>query len=148
MERSERANPGEAILCGNFASSSYGLSVIAANCQNKDLGMTRFAALCKQKLSPAPHARNVYTSAMLELKNEPGALMQALGSFRGHGINLTTVDTRPQREDDEIYHVFVEFPGRFDEQSMREALAELRDHTNGLQLPGSYACVEPHITRI
>ncbi|MCG3182553.1 MAG: P-protein [Planctomycetes bacterium] len=141
----QRSDKNEATVCGDFAASIFGLKVLEPSVENSVTGVTRFVALTKAKQLPPEDAADVRTSAMFELKHQPGALMSALAAFRQNEINLTQVFARPNRTNKWDYTVFVEFPGRFDQDNIRTALAELRQHTTYLQLIGSHDSVEPRI---
>ena len=140
----QRSDKDEATVVGDFAASIFGLKVLEANIENSVTGVTRFVALSKKKDTPGTDAKSVATTVMFELKHQPGALMNALGAFRDNKINLTSVFARPNRVNKWDYTVFVEFHGRFDDENIRTALAELQKHTTYLQMVGSYDSVEPH----
>lgn len=139
----QRGDKDEATVVGDFAASIFGLKVLKPSIENSVTGVTRFVALGKAKAVPKDDVKSA-TTVMFELKHEPGALMSALGAFRDHSINLTNVFARPNRANKWDYTVFVEFHGRFDDENIRTALAELRKHTTYLQMIGSYDSVEPH----
>lgn len=139
----QRGDKDEATVVGDFAASIFGLKVLKPSIENSVTGVTRFVALSKTKAVPQDDVKSA-TTVMFELKHEPGALMNALSAFRDNNINLTNVFARPNRVNKWDYTVFVEFHGRFDEENIRTALAELRKHTTYLQMVGSYDNVEPH----
>jgi prephenate dehydratase len=141
----QRGNKIEATIVSDFAASIFGLKVLKPGIENSVTGVTRFVALSKNKTLPDDAATVTATTVMFELKHEPGALMDALGAFRKHNINLTNVFARPNRVNKWDYTVFVEFNGRYDAENIRTALAELRKHTTYLQLIGSYDSVEPRL---
>ena len=139
----QRGDKDEATVVGDFAASIFGLKILKPSIENSVTGVTRFVALSKAKAVPQDDVKSA-TTVMFELKHEPGALMNALSAFRDNTINLTNVFARPNRVNKWDYTVFVEFYGRFDEENIRTALAELRKHTTYLQMVGSYDNVEPH----
>lgn len=141
----QRGDKIEATVVSDFAASIFGLKVLKPGIENSVTGVTRFVAISKNKILPDDGATVCATTVMFELKHQPGALMDALGAFRKHEINLTNVFARPNRINKWDYTVFVEFNGRFDDDNIRTALAELRKHTTYLQLIGSYDTVEPRL---
>jgi prephenate dehydratase len=140
----QRGNKQEATVVSDFAASIFGLTVLKPGIENSVTGVTRFVALSKSKALPGDGTAAA-TTVMFELKHQPGALMDALGAFRQHNINLTNVFARPNRVNKWDYTVLVEFNGRYDDENIRTALAELRKHTTYLQLIGSYDSVEPRL---
>ena len=141
----QRGDAHEATICGDFAASIFGLKVLQPSIENSVTGVTRFVALSKNKQLPDADSTDVKTTVMFELKHKPGALMEALAAFRANDINITQIFARPNRTNKWDYTVFVEFPGRFDQENIRTALAELRQHTTYLQLIGSHDSVEPRL---
>ena len=139
-EALKRIEAGEAGVCGEFASSVYGLHVLDSGIENNELGVTRFVALGPELLSPP--GEGVSTSLMFELSHEPGALMDALAAFRKFRINLNMVSARPNRPDRREYTVYVEFGGRSDDAENAAALKELAEHCRHLQVLGSYSIGE------
>jgi len=135
----------EAVVCGDFAASIYGLSVLEAGIENNPSSMTRFIALGTQLSAPPGDPALVATSLMFELKHEPGALMEALAAFKKFGINLNIVTGRPNRANRWDYTIYVEFNGRHDDKNNMLALAELKPHTTYMQVLGSYDCSQPLI---
>jgi prephenate dehydratase len=133
------------IVCSDFASSIFGLRVLQAGIENTGEGHARFVAISAQKESPPAEAGEVSTAILFELKHRPGALMEALACFKAHDINITATVARPTRTSKWDYATYVEFAGRYDEDPVRAALAELREHTTYLQLLGSFYTVEPKI---
>ncbi|MBX3473251.1 MAG: hypothetical protein KF754_02635 [Planctomycetes bacterium] len=133
----------DAVVCGDFAASIYGLSILEAGIENNAGSVTRFVSLGSQLLSPPGEPATVSTAVMFELKHEPGALMGALAAFKKFGINLNVVTGRPNRSSRWDYTTYVEFSGRHSDDENLNALAELKQHTNYLQVLGSYDCSEP-----
>ncbi|MBX3458768.1 MAG: ACT domain-containing protein [Planctomycetes bacterium] len=140
-----RGDKKEAVVCSDFAASIFGLRVLQPGIENSSDGTTRFISLSAQKVAPAPEAANVTTAMLFELKHRPGALMEALAAFKDHQINITSVVARPSRASRWDYATYVEIAGRFDDEPVRAALAELREHTTYLQLLGSFDTIEPHV---
>jgi chorismate mutase / prephenate dehydratase len=142
----QRGDATEATLCSDFAASIFGLKVIQSNLENGAKDVTRFVALAADKVPPRSEAKNIQSSVLIELKHEPGALMNALRAFSDNSINLTSVSAHPQGNATQGYLMFLEFAGSFEDDPVRTALAQLRDHTIYLQLLGSYNTVEPVTT--
>lgn len=145
MSVASKGKGDEAVVCGDFAASIYGLSVLEAGVENNTGSITRFVALGSQLIAPGGDPAKVTTSVMFELKHEPGALMEALGAFKKFGINLNVVTGRPNRSNRWDYTIYVEFSGRHSDDDNVSALAELKQHTTYLQVLGSYDCSEPRL---
>lgn len=140
-----RGKGDEAVVCGDFAASIYGLSVLEAGVENNPTSITRFVALGTALVAPPKDRALVNTSVMFELKHEPGALMSALAAFKKYGINLNVVTGRPNRANRWDYMIYVEFSGAHSDDDNLNALAELKQHTTYLQVLGSYDSSEPRL---
>ncbi|GAB7362130.1 hypothetical protein MBLNU230_g2157t1 [Neophaeotheca triangularis] len=71
----------------------------------------------------------------------PGSLADALSVFKKHGLNLTSINTRPSGEETWHYVFFVEFVGRREEGGeggVNEALRELDGVVQGWRWLGSW----------
>ena len=147
MAVATKGTPEEAVVCGDFAASIYGLSIIEAGIENNSASATRFIALGPELQAPQGHEGTVHTAAMFELKHEAGALMEALTAFKKYGINLDVLTGRPNRAGDRGYTIYVEFNGRHSDEANKKALAELAKFTTYLQVLGSFDIVMPRIKK-
>jgi len=134
----QRGSESEATVCSDFAAGIFGLKVLKASVENSEDAVTRFVALAAEKQLPAPGTSDVQTSVLIDLKHEPGALMNALTAFSHNGINLTAINSRPKGDSRFDYLTYIEFSGAFEDEPVRTALAALREHTTYMQLLGSY----------
>lgn len=141
-----RNSPAEAVVCGDFAASIYGLAVLQPGVENSGSGTTRFVSLCSTRQLPNAPAADTTTSVLFELKHEPGTLMAALAAFKNANINLNVVSSWPSTDNKWDTRTYVEFSGRCDEPEVQQALRELQQHTNYVQLLGSYDTVEPRLS--
>ena len=57
----------------------------------------------------------------------PGALAEALMVFKKHGLNLTSINSRPSRQTPWHYIFFVECKGKMDDRDRREGKGAARD---------------------
>lgn len=78
------------------------------------------------------------TSLMFALSDKPGALYDALASFKRCGINLTKIESRPSKRKAWEYLFFIDFEGHESEPRVKRALAALARRTSDCQVLGSY----------
>ncbi|MCC6464738.1 MAG: ACT domain-containing protein [Planctomycetes bacterium] len=142
----QRNSAEEAVVCGDFAASIYGLAVLQAGIENTGSGSTRFVSLSTAREVPKAPASEITTSVLFELKHEPGTLMAALSAFKNANINLNVVSSWPSADNKWDRRTYVEFTGRFDDPEVQQALKDLQQHTNYVQLLGSYDTVEPRLS--
>ncbi|HEY5334339.1 MAG TPA: ACT domain-containing protein, partial [Solirubrobacterales bacterium] len=70
--------------------------------------------------------------------DRPGALVDALAEFSSRGINLSRIESRPQRSELGRYFFFVDLDGKLDEESVGSAIAALRGKAESVRILGSY----------
>ena len=68
----------------------------------------------------------------------PGALYQCLGEFAARGINLTKLESRPDRQRPWHYVFYLDFEGHREEQECSGALAALKSKCSFVKVLGSY----------
>lgn len=135
----EEGLKGCAAIASRRAARIYGLEVLAENIETSADNYTRFFVISRHK--PLPAARNK-TSLVFSTKNVPGALYACLGVFASRGINLTKLESRPSKKKPWEYVFYVDFEGHVDDETCRQALAELQEKTNFMKVLGSYPRAE------
>ena len=96
---------------------------------------TRFLVL---GLGAARRAAHNKTSIVFALKDQPGALYDALQPFKRQRINLTKIESRPSKKKAWEYYFFIDFEGHDAEPRVQRALERLKRSTDFLKLLGSY----------
>ena len=104
---------------------------IPENRENK----TRFLILGLEK---PPRARHNKTSILFALKDQPGALHDALVPFKRQRINLTKIESRPSKKKAWEYLFFIDIEGHESEPRVKRALKALERSTSLLRILGSY----------
>ncbi|MEM3011860.1 MAG: prephenate dehydratase [Candidatus Hadarchaeales archaeon] len=130
------SDPSVAAVAGERAARIYGLKVVRRNIHDQGLSFTRFFVLSQR---PLPGIKPVKTSVLLELaEDRPGILQEILGEFSSRGINLTRIESRPDRGVLGEYVFFVDFQGRAGERRVEEALKAIEGKRVHVRLLGSY----------
>lgn len=123
-----------AAIASREASDIYGVPLIAEDINDVFENYTHFLMLGR---GAAPRADGKSkTTVTFTLKHEPGALHTALWALRG--LNLTRIESRPQKNGSFEYGFSVDFVGHSDDEEVRAALAELEKCTVLLRMLGSY----------
>ena len=128
-------DPSCAAIASAAAARAAGLCVIAENIQDVARNTTRFLTLAREAAPPSGADK---TSLLLALPERAGALHGALSLFARHSINLTMIQSRPQRDRPWAYVFFVDFEGHRDDARVRRALAALERQALLLKVLGSY----------
>jgi len=127
--------PGSAAIASKASAKEFGLGVVAKNIQDLGFNKTRFIVLGFKEAKPNPKNK---TAMVFSAKNKPGALFDALKSFKVYDVNLTKLESRPSKKGNWEYLFFVEFDGDLTEARIQKALAELKEHTDFEKAFGSY----------
>ncbi|MEZ0241098.1 MAG: prephenate dehydratase, partial [Chloroflexota bacterium] len=147
----ERGERGAAAVLSPRAAAGLGLEVLAEGIEEVPDNRTRFLVLARpgDQLAPAdaalpdpdPAARPAprsRTTFVFGVRNEPGTLLEALGTFARRKLNLSKLESRPSRGAAWEYVFWADLDGSVDEPSIAEALAELRTTSTMVRVLGSY----------
>jgi prephenate dehydratase len=145
-ELSASADRSAAAIASRAAAERYGLEVAAADIQDSDHNMTRFAVLVGAgrdstpepagALAPRGGARE--TLITFETGHRPGDLYRALQAFAEAGVNLSRIESRPSGEGPWRYRFLVQVSGDAAVEPLRGALVGLREHTSSMRVLGSF----------
>jgi chorismate mutase/prephenate dehydratase len=127
--------PDAAAIASEAAAAPYGLSVIARNIQDSAQNTTRFLIIGRY---PAGRSGADKTSALFAVRDEVGALNQALNIFARNRINITKIESRPLRSRPWEYLFFVDLHGHREDPGLKRALAALERKALFLKVLGSY----------
>ena len=142
-EGARRARNAEdaAAIAGESAGLVYGLKkVIMGSIEDHADNTTRFLVLGRQIFPPSGHDR---TSVLVFVKDQPGALFNVLSPFARHGISMNRIESRPSHHAKWEYGFFIDLAGHIDDEAMKQALAELKQHSAQIKVLGSYPVAVP-----
>jgi chorismate mutase/prephenate dehydratase len=128
-------DPHYAAIASVAAARANGLDVIAENIQDVAQNTTRFLVLGRESMPPSGADK---TSLVFALPERAGVLHGALTLFARQSINLSMIQSRPQRERPWAYVFFVDFNGHRDDVKVRRALGALEKSALFLKVLGSY----------
>ena len=118
----------------------YGLQVLDRSIQDWAENYTRFFLLGMQ---PAPYTSQAKTTVVFATAHVPGALYHCLGEFASRNLNLTRIESRPDRKQPWHYLFYVDVEGHSADSPLRAALQALAAHTTFLRILGSYPAALP-----
>lgn len=129
------SEPHSGAVASSYAAKLYDLNVLEKRIQDVPYNYTRFLVIGKKDESPTGHDK---TSLMFSLKDNVGALYNALKPFADHGVNLTKIESRPHKGKAWDYIFFVDLEGHRTDEKLAAALEAFQEVCSELKLLGSY----------
>ena len=129
------AETGDAAIAPLLAAEIFGLRVAAADIEDSALNATRFFILGRD--TPPPSGADK-TAMVMAVREEAGALFDALRPMAENGVNMTKLESRPSRGRAWEYVFFVEMEGHREDEPVARALAEIRRRASFVKWLGSY----------
>ena len=128
-----------AALAGVLAAEKYGLPILDHDIQDNAANATRFLVLGRQCSPPTGRDR---TSLMLSIRDQVGALHQALAPFRRYRLNMTKIESRPSKRKVWEYFFFVDCDGHMNDKRVAKAITLLEHQCHFVKVLGSYPNAE------
>lgn len=135
-------DPGRGAIASAEAGRRYGLSVVAADVQDRPDNQTRFWVLRGWATpKPAPRPGPCRSLFVFEAPNEPGALVRVLRVLADGGINLTALTVRPGDEPWR-YRFIAEVEADLSTGAGADAISAARPHVVASRMVGPYPVVQ------
>jgi chorismate mutase/prephenate dehydratase len=128
-------DPQAAAVASSLAALLYGLKVVASQIEDHLNNSTRFLVLGRQG---AERTGKDKTSVLFVVSHAPGTLFRVLQVFYEKGINLTKIESRPNKGKPWEYIFFIDFEGHAADPHVAETLDEVKERVLFVKLLGSY----------
>ncbi len=116
----------------------YGLTVLDHDINESSVNSTRFAVFSRAENSRVNTAGDSRFLLMFTVKNEAGALAQALNVLSSYGFNMRALHSRPLKELAWQYYFYIEAEGDETGQNGADMLRHLALHCDMLRVVGHY----------
>ena len=131
-----------ACIASRNAAEIFDVQIIQEGIEDNTNNYTRFLIFSRENNGQLTHngseSENSKTSIIFSVKHEAGALYKIISEFYQNKINLTKIESRPDKNTAWQYNFYVDFVGNQDDSSIKDMLEKLRNHSTFLKILGSY----------
>jgi len=135
---SENKNKNKAAIASKLSAKIYNLDILESNIEDEKGNVTRFLIMGKTVSQPELKKNKYITSLLFKLKSKPAALYSALSGFAIQGVNLTKLQSYPEKNSFTSYFFLCDLDGHIDDQKVKKSLEELGLHCNDMHILGVY----------
>ena len=135
---SNNKNKYDAAIASKLSAEIYKLDIITSNIENEKGNVTRFLIMGKNISQPKFEKDNYITSFLFKLKSKPAALYQSLGGFAINGVNLTKLQSYPEKNSFSSYFFLCDLDGHIEDLKVKKSLEELGLHCEDFHVLGVF----------
>tara|TARA_B100002051_G_scaffold10436_1_gene8842 strand:+ start:37 stop:864 length:828 start_codon:yes stop_codon:yes gene_type:complete len=135
---SEAKDKSKGAIASKLSADIYNLEILNSNIQDEKENVTRFLVMQKEIFQPEFKKNKYITSLLFKLKSKAGALYSALGSFTLNGVNLTKLQSFPEKNSFSSYFFLCELDGHIEEPKVKNSLEELGLHCDDMHVLGVF----------
>ena len=128
----------KAAIASSLSAKTYGLEIIKKNIENENGNLTRFLIMGKNISQPEFGKKKYITSFLFKLKSKPAALYQSLGGFAINGVNLTKLQSYPEKNSFDSFFFLCDLDGHIEDQKVQKSLEELGLHCQDFHVLGVF----------
>ncbi len=126
----------QAAIGSSILAEQEDMIMIAEDIGSHQNNITRFVVLAKKPLLVMEKAKTSFAFSIV--KDRPGGLYEILGRLAGPKINMTKIESRPNKSVLGEYIFFIDIEGSPADPKINQALEEIRTGSSFFKLFGSY----------
>ena len=127
-----------AAIASTLSAETYGLEILKKNIENEKGNLTRFLIMGKNISQPEYGKKKYITSFLFKLKSKPAALYQSLGGFAINGVNLTKLQSYPEKNSFDSFFFLCDLDGHIEDSKVQKSLEELGLHCEDFHVLGVF----------
>ncbi len=128
----------KAAIASSLSAKTYNLDIIKKNIENEKGNLTRFLIMGKKISQPEFGTKKYITSFLFKLKSKPAALYQSLGGFAINGVNLTKLQSYPEKNTFDSFFFLCDLDGHIEDIKVQKSLEELGLHCQDFHVLGVF----------
>ena len=128
----------KAAIASSLSAKTYNLEIIKKNIENEKGNLTRFLVMGKDILQPEFSNKKYITSFLFKLKSKPAALYQSLGGFAINGVNLTKLQSYPEKNSFDSFFFLCDLDGHIEDPRVQKSLEDLGLHCQDFHVLGVF----------
>ena len=136
---SENKKKNQAAIASKLSAKIYNLDILESNIEDEKGNVTRFLIMGKSALQPELENKKYITSFLFKLKDKPAALYSALSGFAIQGVNLTKLQSYPEKNSFTSYFFLCDLDGHIEEPKVQKSLEELGFHCEDFHVLGVFS---------
>ena len=135
---SEEKDKTKGAIASKLSANIYNLQILKENVQDDKDNFTRFLIMGKDILQPEVDNNKYITSFLFKLRDKPAALYSALSGFAINGVNMTKLQSFPEKNSFSSFFFLCDIDGHLDEKKIKNSLEELAFHCEDMHVLGVY----------
>ena len=135
---SEANDKTKSAIASSLSAEIYGLKILQENVQDDKDNVTRFLLLGKDIFQPDFSNESYITSILFKLKSKPAALYSALSGFAINGVNMSKLQSFPEKNSFSSYFFLCDIDGHIESAKIKNSLEELGLHCQDMHVLGVY----------
>ena len=128
----------KAAIASSLSAKTYNLEIIKKNIENEKGNLTRFLIMGKNILQPKFSNKKYITSFLFKLKSKPAALYQSLAGFAINSVNLTKLQSYPEKNTFDSFFFLCDLDGHIEDSKVQKSLEELGLHCQDFHVLGVF----------
>ena len=125
-------------IASELSAKIYNLEILKKDIQDEKNNVTRFLLMGKEIYQPELKDKNYITSFLFKLKSKPAALYSALSGFAINGVNMTKLQSFPEKNSFSSFFFLCDIEGHIDDQKIKNSLEELGLHCEDMHVLGVF----------